>query len=41
MISQMIIDNSKLTPGHVISLLVCMGAFLDTFNIYDYNGLKL
>ena len=36
MISQMIIDNSKLTPGHVISLLVCMGAFLDTFNIYDY-----
>ncbi len=34
-ISQIILDNSKLTPGHITSILVVIGAFLDTFNIYD------
>ena len=36
MLSQIILDNSKLTPGHITSLLVVLGAFLDTFSIYDY-----
>lgn len=35
MISQIILDNTKLTPGHVTSLFVVIGAFLDTFGIYD------
>lgn len=35
LISQIILDNSKLTPGHITSLLVVTGAFLDTFGIYD------
>ena len=35
MISQIILDNTKLSPGHITSILVVLGAFLDTFNIYD------
>lgn len=35
MISQIILDNSKLTPGHITSILVVLGAFLDSFSIYD------
>lgn len=35
MISQLILDNTKLTPGHVTSLFVVLGAFLDIFGIYD------
>ena len=35
MISQLILDNSKLTPGHVTSLFVVIGALLDIFGIYD------
>lgn len=35
MIAQLIIDNTKLTPGHVTSLFVVIGAFLDIFGIYD------
>ena len=35
MVSQIILDNTKLTPGHVTTLFVVLGAFLDTFNIYD------
>ena len=35
MISQIILDNTKLTPGHITSLLVVLGAALDTFCIYD------
>lgn len=34
-ISQIILDNTKLTPGHITSILVTLGAFLDIFNIYD------
>lgn len=34
-IGQIILDNTKLTPGHVTSLFVVIGAFLDTFNLYD------
>ena len=35
MISQIILDNTKLTPGHVTSIFVVVGAFLDIFGIYD------
>ena len=35
LIGQIILDNTKLTPGHITSMFVVIGAFLDTFNIYD------
>ena len=35
-IAEVILDNSKLTPGHITSLLVVFGAFLDSFSLYDY-----
>ena len=35
MLSQLILDNTKLTPGHITTLFVVIGAFLDTFGIYD------
>lgn len=35
LISQIVLDNTKLTPGHITSILVVIGAFLDTFSIYD------
>ena len=35
MISQIILDNTKLTPGHITSILVVVGASLDSFSIYD------
>ena len=35
MISQIILDNTKLTPGHITSMFVVIGAFLDLFHIYD------
>ena len=34
-IAQFILDNTKLTPGHVTVIFVVAGAFLDVFNIYD------
>ena len=34
-LAQMIYDNSKLTPGHITSMFVVIGAFLDLFHIYD------
>lgn len=36
LIGQLILDNTKLTPGHITSLFVAVGAFLDIFNIYDF-----
>lgn len=35
MISQIILDNTKLTPGHVTSIFVVLGVLLDIFGIYD------
>ena len=35
MLGQIILDNTKLTPGHITSILVITGAFLDTFSLYD------
>ena len=34
-LAQIIYDNSKLTPGHITSLFVVLGLFLDLFHIYD------
>ncbi len=35
LIAQVILDNTKLTPGHITSIFVVIGAALDIFNIYD------
>ena len=35
LIGQIILDNTKLTPGHITSIFVVIGSFLDIFNIYD------
>jgi len=35
LIGQIILDNTKLTPGHITTIFVVVGAFLDAFNIYD------
>lgn len=35
LIAQVILDNTKLTPGHITSIFVIIGALLDTFSIYD------
>lgn len=35
LIGQIILDNTKLTPGHVTSMFVILGAFLDSFGLYD------
>ena len=35
MIGQILLDNTKLTPGHITSLFVCIGAFLSFLGIYD------
>ena len=35
LIAQLILDNTKLTPGHITSLFVIIGSMLDIFNIYD------
>ena len=32
---QLIYDYTKLTPGHITSLFVVIGAFLDLFHFYD------
>ena len=34
-IGQLILDNTKLTPGHITTIFVVVGAFLDTFSLYD------
>ncbi len=36
LIGQIILDNTRLTPGHITSLFVVVGAFLDIFKIYDW-----
>ena len=35
LISQIIMNNSKLTFGHITSMFVVIGAFLGIFGIYD------
>ena len=35
LLGQIILDNTKLTVGHITSIFVVFGAFLDIFDIYD------
>lgn len=35
LIAQIILDNTKFTPGHITSIFVVIGAFLDSFSFYD------
>lgn len=35
LVAELILDNTKLTPGHVTTIFVVLGTFLDVFNIYD------
>ena len=35
LIGQIILDNTKLSAGHITSIFVVVGSFLDTFSIYD------
>ncbi len=35
LIGQIILDNTNLTPGHITSIFVVLGASLGTFNLYD------
>ena len=34
-IAQLIYEYTDWTPGHITSLFVCIGSFLDLFHIYD------
>jgi len=36
MIGQIILDNTKLTPGHITSIFVVTGAILSFLGLYDY-----
>ncbi len=36
MIGQIILDNTKLTPGHITSIFVIVGAILSFLGLYDY-----
>ncbi len=40
LIAELILDNTKLTPGHITSIFVVVGAALDAFGIYDWFILK-
>ena len=40
LIGQIILDNTTLTPGHITSSFVVIGASLDIFDIYDCEQLK-
>ncbi len=35
LIAQLIIDNTKLSAGHITSMFVVLGVLLDVFDIYD------
>ena len=36
LIGQLILDNTKLTPGHITSIFVVSGAFLSFLGLYKY-----
>ena len=36
LLGEIILDNTKLTPGHITSLFVSLGAVLSFFNIYPW-----
>lgn len=36
LLGQIILNHSKLTPGHVTSIFVVLGSILEFFNIYEH-----
>ena len=40
-LAQIILDNTRLTAGHITALFVVIGALLDICNIYDKIALKV
>lgn len=36
LIGELILDNTKFTPGHITSLFVALGSLLSFLGIYDY-----
>ena len=36
LIAQILLDNSKLTTGHITSLFVVFGVILEFFDLYKY-----
>ena len=36
LIGQIILDNTKLTPGHITTLFTIIGAFLSMIGLYDF-----
>lgn len=36
LLGQIILDNTKLTPGHITSMFVVLGAILSFLGFYDY-----
>lgn len=36
LLAQILLDNTKLTAGHITSIFVVVGTLLDTFSIYDW-----
>ena len=36
LLGELVLDNTKLTPGHITSLFVSLGALLSYFNIYPW-----
>ena len=40
LIAQIIYDNTKLSAGHITSLFVSLGAFLEFFNLSSINCLS-
>lgn len=36
LVSQIILNHSKLTPGHITSLFVVIGVILEFFDLYQY-----
>ncbi len=36
LIGQLLYEYTKLTPGHITSIFVVVGALLDSFHLYDY-----
>ena len=39
LISQIVLDNTKLTPGHITSILVVIGVLLDFSNVSTLHKL--
>ena len=41
LLGELVLDNTKLTPGHITSLFVSLGALLSYFNIFSKEVINL